>query len=289
MDRLSYSIAKNYRLSVRLKLKDAVNEFEKAHFLKHAKQEHTQSWNRITSGLTELIKYNRPLSYLLRTHQFLNCKISITNGLLVPRSETEDFVNSLIHNIRRYRIDSNEKFRILDIGCGTGCISIAMAANLKRVHVTSIDISSKACLYTQKNILNNLGLILKNDSAVNIIQADIFDDFDMGSFDLIVSNPPYIPKWRRKQVQPSVLRHEDNKALFPRSNRFNGLLFHERILELSKNSLNDRDSNSIPKIVLEFDGAYQVKALKKLLDVNSLKEFCFRRDCFNRIRTLWVY
>ena len=289
MQKLPYTILKNYRLGLRTQLKNSTLDFERIHYLKYAEETGTKSWTRTASSLADLIRFNRPLSYVIKSLPFLNCNISILNNLLVPRPETEEFVHALIKRIADIRTNSRERLRILDIGCGTGCISVALAANLKCVDVTSIDINAKACICTKKNFINNQDAILKNNSSVNVIRVDIFDDVSLGKFDLIVSNPPYIPSWKRKQVQPSVLLHEDRNALFPRSNEFNGLQFHKRILELSKILLVDRPSSKIPKVVLEFDGAYQVPTLKRLLKENSLDHFYLRRDSFNRYRTLWIH
>ncbi len=289
MQRLPYAILKNYRLGKKAQLKDSTHEFEKIHFLKHIEVEKMKSWIENAESLDKLIRCNRPLSYLIKSHQFLNCNIGVFDGLLVPRPETEEFVNYLIGKITKYRCAPYKRFQILDIGCGTGCISIALAANLQCVDVTSVDINSKACICTKKNFTNNQIIISNNNSSVNIIQANIFENINLGMFDLIVSNPPYIPSWKRNQVQSSVLMHEDRNALFPSSNEFNGLIFHKRILELSNSVLNGTLSNGIPRIVLEFDGAYQIPTFRKLLKANSFDKFYFRRDNFSRFRTLWIH
>lgn len=292
MDRLSFAILKAHRLGINVCLKDSANNFEKMHYLNYVNEKRMLSWSKNAEHLTELIKRNRPLSQIIKTHPFLNCSIKVTNGLLVPRPETEEFVHFLIQKILNHRKNSFNTLRILDIGSGTGCIAIGLAANLENVHVTAIDIDPLAYSCTKNNVSHNQGLIYSNKSEVSVIHANIFDDTklkEFDKFDMIISNPPYIPTWKRKTVEKSVLLYECRNALFPCTNIHNGLLFHKRILKLSQELLLNRPSTELPKIVLEFDGAYQIPSFKKLLQDFSFDRFYFRRDPFNRFRTLWIH
>lgn len=170
------------------------------------------------------LKTGRPLQYILGETSFFNCTIKLNNSTLIPRPETEELVDLLI------RENSGYNGRIIDIGTGSGCIAIALAANLPQSLVTGIDISAEAVSIAIKNaVLNTVN--------VNFIKADLFDidPVSLNKAGIIVSNPPYVLNSEKKFMNNNVLDFEPHTALFvPDSDP---LLYYRAILKLSEKIL----------------------------------------------------
>jgi len=178
---------------------------------------------RITSVCTEL-KTGKPLQYVLGETLFFNCTIRTTDAALIPRPETEELVQLIIRENRDFHGN------IIDVGTGSGCIAVALAASLPGTRVTGIDISDAALNLARENAaLNNV--------IVTYLTGDILSaDFELPSkAGIIVSNPPYVRNSEKNLVHRNVLDFEPHKALFvPDSDP---LLFYRAIIEHAKKSL----------------------------------------------------
>ncbi len=171
--------------------------------------------------LREMVKRraNRePLQYILGVAHFYKREYAVTPAVLIPRPETELLVEE---SLRRA-----PSLRCLDIGTGSGCIGITVALERPETEVVAIDASDDALEVARINA-ERLG-------ARNIVfrQIDIFDDqamSEIGSFDMIVSNPPYIPAVEISALEPEVREHEPHLAL---TDFDDGLRFYRRMLEL---------------------------------------------------------
>jgi release factor glutamine methyltransferase len=149
------------------------------------------------------LKTGKPIQYVLGETSFYNCTIKVNGETLIPRPETEELVDLIVKE--------NKGFRgtILDIGTGSGCISIALALNLPGTTVTGFDISEGAIALAREN--SKL-----NDADVTFLKADIMN-FDANQFiktDIIVSNPPYVRESEKKVMARNVLDFEPHSALF---------------------------------------------------------------------------
>ena len=163
----------------------------------------------------EELKKGKPVEYILGYASFCLLKFKVDENTLIPRSETEDLVYRTIEFVKKMGL---RKPRILDIGSGSGCISITLNKMLIDSFVESVDISSKALeVAKENNVLNN--------TNVEFYQSDCFEKVN-GTFDVIISNPPYID--RNSYVQESVLKYEPHTALFADDN---GLAIYKRIIE----------------------------------------------------------
>ena len=163
----------------------------------------------------EELKKGKPVEYILGYASFCLLKFKVDENTLIPRSETEDLVYRTIEFVKKMGL---RKPRILDIGSGSGCISITLNKMLIDSIVESVDISSKALeVAKENNVLNN--------TNVEFYQSDCFEKV-YGTFDVIISNPPYID--RNSYVQESVLKYEPHTALFADDN---GLAIYKRIIE----------------------------------------------------------
>lgn len=157
--------------------------------------------------IKELIKKRKkgiPLQYIIGTQEFMGLNFIVTENVLIPRQDTEILIEEIIS---RFKNQSNLK--ILDIGTGSGAISISLAKFLKNAHIISIDISEEALIVAKNNAKKN-----KVADQITFIESDLFENLKTDeSFDIIVSNPPYIPSKDILDLQKEVKNYEPMLAL----------------------------------------------------------------------------
>lgn len=185
--------------------------------------------------LTELKTY-KPIQYILGETEFYGLPFLVNENVLIPRPETEELVELILVESRKSKVES---LKILDIGTGSGCIPVSLKKNLPSAEVFAIDVSTNALEVAQKNAEIN-------GVEVNFIQTDILKVNDLkklptsnfqlpASFDIIVSNPPYVRNLEKAEINPNVLEFEPHLALFVEDN--DALLFYRKITELAKSHL----------------------------------------------------
>jgi len=170
------------------------------------------------------LKTGKPLQYILGETSFYNCVIKVNPDVMIPRPETEELVDLII---KENKGCSGE---ILDAGCGSGCISIALAVNLPGTRVTGIDICEGAVKTSEDNAI-------LNDVNVTFLVADILNPNHNLKVNagIIVSNPPYIRESEKEQMAKNVLDFEPQNALFvPDSDP---LLYYKAILKMADTNL----------------------------------------------------
>ena len=153
-------------------------------------------------NLIEQRSFGTPVAYLTNQKFFWNSEFYITNDTLIPRPDTE-----LIIEIALGLIKQKNKISILDIGVGSGCILLSLLKEKKSIYGTGIDISKK-CL----NICKINAIKLKVNSRLKLYKSDV-DKFNLGKYDLIVSNPPYIERNKLKYLERDVVNFEPRQAL----------------------------------------------------------------------------
>ena len=152
--------------------------------------------------LIEQRSLGNPVAYLVNKKYFWNSEFFVSGDTLIPRPDTELVVeNALKFTKHRNRLD------ILDIGIGSGCILLSILKERKNYFGTGIDISKK-CLNISKKNANNL----KVSSRLKLYKSDV-DKFNLGKYDLIVSNPPYIKTYKLKYLERDVADFEPRLAL----------------------------------------------------------------------------
>lgn len=166
-----------------------------------------------------------PLQYILGYVEFFGLKINVNQNVLIPRPETELLVEKIINDFK-----STKNLRILDIGSGSGNISLSLAKNLENSFVTGIDISDKAIEVAIDNAIKN-SVANVEFKLLDIMTEEIFNQ---GKFDLIVSNPPYVSKNDYQTLEPELKVHEPRVAL---TDNADGLTFYNRIITIAKNIL----------------------------------------------------
>lgn len=174
----------------------------------------------------ELIKQRQsgcPFAYLTGKKEFFGLEFDLCEDTLIPRDDTETLVEFVLENSK---INT-----LLDICCGSGCIGIAVAANLENVNVTGVDISEKAVEFSEKNAkLNGV------DGRCGFDVCDILSQDINSKFDMIVSNPPYIKTSDITGLEKSVKDFEPMRAL---DGGDDGLVFYRRICEIAPKALNE--------------------------------------------------
>lgn len=154
----------------------------------------------IENIIAELAK-GRPVQYVLGKAEFCELEFEVAEGVLIPRPETEELVYRIAEKAERGA-------RILDIGTGSGAIAISLAKLVKESEVVAVDISTEALKIAQRNA-ERLG------AKVEFVEADALGDLSrLGEFDIIVSNPPYIPQSDIVDMRKNVVDFEPHTALF---------------------------------------------------------------------------
>ena len=176
---------------------------------------------------TARLLQQEPVQYILNESWFCGLRFYVGKNVLIPRPETEELVEWVIANCK-FPVD---ELRILDIGTGSGCIGIALKRRIRRAEVWACDISPAALEIAKKNA-EALG------APVKFLQLDFLDKKtweQLPRFDIIISNPPYIPVKDKATMKPNVLEHEPVTALFVPDN--DPLVFYTAIAEFGKTNL----------------------------------------------------
>jgi release factor glutamine methyltransferase len=179
--------------------------------------------SRFQEALKQL-RENKPIQYIIGVTHFLNAKIKVRKGVLIPRPETEELAALILRDYshRRY-----ENLSLMDIGTGSGCIPVAVKKEMPGMDVTATDISQVALQIAEENAL-------LNQCQVKFILSDILDRETWKNFPgytIIVSNPPYVTLTERSSLHPNVVAFEPHEALFV--NDEDPLLFYHAIAEFA--------------------------------------------------------
>jgi release factor glutamine methyltransferase len=192
---------------------------------------------------------HEPLQYLTGTQEFYGLPLHVTPDTLIPRPETELLVEAVLN----YAATQPPQLRILDVGTGTGAIALALAKHLPNANITACDISPAAIDVAKANAAS-----LNLTNRVIFVISDLLNEFAIEEkpFDIIVSNPPYIPTADALTLQPEVHDHEPHTALFAGTD---GLAIYRRLIPEAHTALRPQGL-----LAMEF-GFGQREALRALL------------------------
>lgn len=208
-------------------------------FYMHLKQTVPQEIEtQFQQALNQYLYNHIPVQQLIGHAYFYGYAFFVSSDVLIPRSETEQLVEHVLHYYDTYFADQH--IDVLDLGTGSGCIGITLDLEAPQMHVTCSDISQKALDVANENIK-----ALKSNATTAL--SDLFNEIK-GAFDIIISNPPYIPL--TEVVDPMVL-NEPHVALYGGDT---GVEFYARILRDAKSHLK-------PKALLAFEHGYQQKQM----------------------------
>jgi release factor glutamine methyltransferase len=172
---------------------------------------------------------HKPVQYVLGEAWFYNMKLKVNEQVLIPRPETEELVQLVLTHVAANQVAAPT---ILDIGTGSGCIAIALMKNIPAAIVTAIDVSGEALLVAKENAIDQ-------DTTIQFFQTDFLNEAQwpvLPTFDIIISNPPYIPINEKEKLDINVTAFEPHHALFVPDNA--PLLFYEKIATFGKTHLN---------------------------------------------------
>ena len=174
-----------------------------------------------------------PIQYVLEHADFYGRTFWVNKHVLIPRPETEELCLWIVSEVRGKRLEVRD-YSALDIGTGSGCIAITLAAEIPEARVTAWDISTEALAVARENAKRtNVHVSFEQMDTLHLTSDIILQT--SGAFDLIVSNPPYICNKERETMETNVLEHEPHTALFVPDD--NPLLFYRAIAQYGLTAL----------------------------------------------------
>ena len=201
--------------------------WDKTHFLLHRDDTINQSDLLRFHWAAEDLKHYRPIQHIIGHTHFCGLRIDVSPEVLIPRPETEEIVTRLLQT------PDFAPATVLDLCTGSGCIAIALKHHFPTAEVTAIDLSPAALAVAQQNAR-------QNNTDIDFKQIDLLDPKQLSSltnsYDLIISNPPYVMERERATMQRNVLEYDPSLALFvPDSDP---LLFYRAIGQFAASHLN---------------------------------------------------
>lgn len=223
---------------------------------------------QLESKVKELAQ-GRPVQYVIGHSEFCGLDIEVREGVLIPRPETEELVAWVIE-----KAADIERPRILDVCTGSGCIALALAARVGEASVVSVDISDEALTIARCNAERlQLGVeFIKDDALAHL--PNIADR----KFDIVVSNPPYIPISERESMHVNVVNFEPDIALFVADD--DPLIFYREIAVTAKHILAD---NGYLLFEIHQPLAQQTVDMLSELGYDAVE---LRNDCFDKPRMI---
>jgi release factor glutamine methyltransferase len=265
-------------------------------------------WESILSDL----KKQKPIQYILGETEFYGLPFLVNENTLIPRPETEELVELIIKQNSKSEIPPepkvngaklNSKLKILDIGTGSGCIAISLVKNISNVEVYAIDISEEALETAKKNAqinqveihfiqadilkINNLEQLPTSNSQLptsnfhlptSVFQLPSSNFHLPTTFDIIVSNPPYVRILEKQEINPNVLEYEPHLALFVEDD--DALLFYRKIAQLALKSLTPNG-----KLYFEINQYLGIETLE-LIKSFGFKNVVLHKDIYGNDRMI---
>lgn len=222
-----------------------------------------------------LVYEHKPIQYILGTVPFIDLDLFVEPPILIPRPETEEWVDVLLQQVKPLK---HAALRIADIGTGTGCIALALGKALPYAEIIASDVNSQALHLAARNAAHN------HVTNVHYVLSDLFDQIP-GTFDIIVSNPPYITPQEYDQLDPSVARWEDHRALVASDQ---GLAVIKQLIIQAKTHLRSNKeliSYAIPQLWIEI-GYKQADSVLELMYRAGFARAEVFRDIFGNNRCI---
>ena len=180
-------------------------------------------------AITERLKNNEPVQYVLGEAWFAGMKFKVNKNVLIPRPETEELVDWVIKESQKLNPDSyrDKSQNILDVGTGSGCIPITLKKKLPTANISAIDVCSEALFIATENAI-------EHNTEINFVLLDFLDEEkwkELGQFDIIISNPPYVKHSEAQTMHDRVINFEPRLALFVPGE--DALLFYKKLSDFS--------------------------------------------------------
>lgn len=235
------------------------------------------------------LKEGVPYQYIVGYQEFYGFDFFVSPSVLIPRHETEELVLWALEFIKDRFINSEKKIRVLDLATGSGAISLSIFKEYPQFDYYAIDISNEALDVASKNLnhmIEKLALESYRDNF-RFIGSDILDESSIESalrsvddFHIIISNPPYVTNFQKKEMSKNVLDHEPHLALFVEDN--NPLIFYKKIERIAEKYLKKEGA-----LFLEINELY-AKETSALFDNVVYSQVSVKKDINNKDRMIRV-
>jgi release factor glutamine methyltransferase len=232
---------------------------DKAWLMAHAEDDISADEAGRYRELIERRYLGEPMQYILGEAEFYGLRFRVTPDVLIPRPETEHLVERVLELAEQFQTP-----RIVDVGTGSGCIAVALAAHLKGGDLTAIDISASALDLARQNAELNGAL-----QRIRFLEDDLLAPVAGQRFEIVVSNPPYVSEVDRASLSVEVRDHEPALALFAGKD---GLDIYRRLIPAAFAALAPGGF-----VALEI-GYGQMEGVSKLLSVTGFGEIEFIPD-----------
>ncbi|MGL5348843.1 MAG: peptide chain release factor N(5)-glutamine methyltransferase [Peptostreptococcaceae bacterium] len=249
------------RLDVEIMLQKSLGDVDRIYIHMNINKELTEEQLESFKRLMKDRLNGRPIAYIVGNREFMGLDFYVKEGVLIPRPDTEVLVEEIIELCK-----SKDEVSILDIGTGSGAITVSLAKYIKNAHVTSFDISDIPLEVGYKNAVAN-GV----DDKIKFIKSDLFSSIKDKNikFDVIVSNPPYIPKRDMSELHTQVKDYEPYNAL---EGGEDGLDFYRDITEQSDLYLKEDG-------ILAYEvGHDQAIDVSKIMETNGYSKIYTKKD-----------
>lgn len=253
-------ISSTPRLDVEILLQKALGDVDRLYIHLNLEKFLSEEEENLFLKLINERLNNRPIAYIVGNREFMGLDFYVQEGVLIPRPDTEILVEEVIE------IGNNKgEIEILDIGTGSGAITVSLAKYLDNANLTSVDISDIALEVGKKNAISN-----NVDNKIEFIKSNLFTEIDKDKkFDVIVSNPPYIRKKDVENLESQVKDFEPYTAL---EGGEDGLDFYRKITQQAKLYLKENG-------VLAYEvGHDQSEDVSKLMKINGYTNIYTKKD-----------
>lgn len=223
--------------------------------------------------IVEQLKKYKPLQYILGKTDFYGRTFRVDPSVLIPRPETEELVEQILADLKS---EPDRPLTILDIGTGSGCIAVTLAKEWKQADVIATDVSPEALETARENARRlHAPVTFVRTDILSLEEAEAAIPF---SFDLIVSNPPYVTEREKAAMEPNVLDYEPSLALFVSND--DPLLFYRAIARFGKKKLKKGG-----RLYFEINASYGPETVS-LLEEEGYREVGLFRDLSDKNRMI---
>ena len=231
--------------------------------------------NTALKDALKALEAETPIQYILGETEFYGLPFKVTKHTLIPRPETEALVSWVIEQVKE-----ENTVKILDIGTGSGCIPVTLAKHLPKASVFSLDISTKALEIAEANaVLNKVNVTFLEQDVLTLLPQQFVETY--GTFDIIVSNPPYVRNQEKIMMKANVLNYEPHLALFVDDKT--PLLFYNAICNLALQAL--KPDGSLFFEINEYLGS----SMLQLLEDKNFEKIELKKDIFGKDRMIKAY
>ena len=219
------------------------------------------------------LEHQEPIQYVLGQADFCGRTFKVSPAVLIPRPETEELCQWVVEEVREQGRAAGEGLSVLDIGTGSGCIAVTLAAELAEARVRAWDISEEALQVARENALRNgVSVSFEHHDALHATTTA------QPTTDIIVSNPPYICNRERSAMEANVLEHEPHTALFVPDD--DPLLFYRAIAQYGREALKPGG-----RLYFEINPVYR-DPLDEMLRRMSYHDIAIKADQYGKQRMI---